>query len=60
MCSEVLLIPRVCNSAAHELASLGLNWDLGESCVWINPLSEFVTQLVAHDAVNSIGSMTRP
>jgi hypothetical protein len=33
MCNDVLLIPRACNSIAHELARLGMSWDPNEYCV---------------------------
>ena len=58
-CNDVLLVPRICNSAAHALASLGMSWDPGESCVWTNPLPEFVKSLVTCDVVESLVSITR-
>jgi ribonuclease HI len=58
--TRVLLVPRNCNSAAHALASLGMSWDPGESCVWTNPLPEFVKSLVTRDVVESLVSITRP
>ena len=51
VCEGVELIPRSCNAAAHDLAKLGLSWDPGESCVWTNPLPEFVKDLVSRDVV---------
>ena len=60
VCDDVLLVPRNCNSAAHALASLGMSWDPGESCVWTNPLPEFVKSLVTCDVVESLVSITRP
>lgn len=30
-CLSVCKIPRLCNSCAHELASLGMSWDLGST-----------------------------
>jgi len=59
-CNDVLLVPRICNSAAHALASLGMSWDPGESCVLTNPLPEFVKSLVTCDVVESLVSITRP
>jgi len=31
-CLNVYKIPRSCNSFAHDLASLGMSWDLGQFC----------------------------
>ena len=42
-------VPRSCNRGAHDLAHVGLNWDLDRSHVWIDPLPEFVTTLGARD-----------
>ena len=33
VCDDVLLVPRICNSIAHALASLGVSWDPDESHV---------------------------
>jgi hypothetical protein len=35
--NDVLSVPRVCNSVAHELARMWMSWDPGDSCVWMNP-----------------------
>jgi hypothetical protein len=34
---------------AHELAHMGLSWDLGQFHVWVVPLPEFVNTLMARD-----------
>jgi hypothetical protein len=60
MCSNILLVPRECNSAAHNLDSLSLGWDLGESFVWTSPLLKFVMNLVSHDVVELPVIMRRP
>ena len=39
---DVVHVPRSSNRCAHELAQIGLNWDLDRSHVWIDPLLEFV------------------
>jgi hypothetical protein len=51
VCSDILLVPGTCNSAAHSLASLGLSRDPGVFCIWTNPLPEFVKSFVACDVV---------
>jgi len=42
-------VPRSCNSSAHELASMGMSWDPGQSWIWTDPLPKFVNVFVAHD-----------
>ena len=51
VCSDILLVPRTCNLAAHSLASLGLSWDPDVSCIWTNRLPEFVKSFMACDVV---------
>jgi hypothetical protein len=46
---DVVHVPRCSNKCAHELAQICLNWDPDRSHVWIDPLSEFVQDLVSHD-----------
>ena len=55
MCLAVSLIPRCTNSSAHELASFGLAWDPGQSCIWTGPLpiSVNVYVQVIRDLVDS-------
>lgn len=43
-------ISRECNSCAHEIARSALVWNPDQSCVWPDPLPDFVTQLVVRDA----------
>ena len=49
VCLAISLIPRCTNSSAHELASLGLAWKPGQSCVWTGPLPGSVTMQVISD-----------
>ena len=49
MSVEFLLIPRTCNSVAHELARNGLSRDLNQPNVLLDFLPDFVTSLVGHD-----------
>jgi hypothetical protein len=60
ICNDIILIPRTCNSVAHELARLGMSWDPGESCIWTSPLPECVKCLVTRNSVESSVSITRP
>lgn len=60
VCNDVLSVPRVCNSVAHELARMGMSWDPGESCVWMNLLPELVKNLVSRNFVEPIDAITRP
>jgi hypothetical protein len=48
-CDCVPNIPCSCNLVAHEIARLGMSWDLGQSIVWLNSLPEFLNILVARD-----------
>jgi hypothetical protein len=50
----------VCNAAAHDLAQLRLSWDPDASCVWTNPFSEFVKNLVSRDVVQISDWIARP
>ena len=60
VCTDILSVPRTCNSVAHNLARVGLSWDSGEHHVWANPLPEFVNTLVARDLVEPVFPMERP
>jgi hypothetical protein len=60
VCNDVILIPRICNSVAYELANVGMSGDPGESCIWTNPLPEFVKSLVARDSIEPMVLITRP
>jgi ribonuclease HI len=48
---ECFHIPRICNSSAHEIASLGSRGDVGVSEIWEYPLPSFVQNLLAHVSV---------
>lgn len=52
--ADVVHVPRSSNRCAHELARIGLNWDPDRSHVWIDPLPEFVQELVSHDVNDSL------
>lgn len=51
VCTDILSVPRVCNSVAHNLAKVGLCWDPGVHHVWADPLPEFVKNFVARYVV---------
>ena len=46
---ECLYVPRLCNWSAHEIAALGMSWDVGMSEVWEYPVPVFVQNLVARE-----------
>ncbi|KAF8650267.1 hypothetical protein HU200_064026 [Digitaria exilis] len=46
--------PRSSNGCAHELARYGLSRDPDQDCVWLDPLPEFVSNLVARDLAESV------
>jgi hypothetical protein len=48
-CVCIRSVPRSCNVVAHEVAKLSMNWDPGQSDVWLDPLPKFVNSLVARD-----------
>jgi hypothetical protein len=48
-CVCIRSVPRSCNVVAHEVAKLSMNWDLGQSDVWLDPILEFVNSLVARN-----------
>jgi len=60
ICNDIFLVPRACNSVAHNLASLGMSWDPDESCIWTSTLPDSVKSLVARDSVEPSISITRP
>jgi hypothetical protein len=60
ICNKIVNIPRSCNLSAHEITKLALSWDLGQSNVWKDPLSEFINSLVTHDIVESTSINERP
>jgi hypothetical protein len=41
----VSYLEKLSSLCAHDLAHIGLNWDLDRSHIWIDPLLEFVTTL---------------
>uniref|UniRef100_K3YZ44 Uncharacterized protein n=1 Tax=Setaria italica TaxID=4555 RepID=K3YZ44_SETIT len=47
--SKYFFTSRSCNKCAHELARSSLSWDSDQSCVWLNPLPEFVKLLAVHN-----------
>lgn len=57
---NVILIPRCINLSAHEIARLGLSWDLGQSHVWTGPLLDRVSVQVTHDLAESGDGNDRP
>lgn len=57
---SVCNIPRSCNSSAHELASMGMSWDLGQGHVWADPLPEFVIAMAAREFAEHQSFNTRP
>jgi len=60
ICTDILSVPRACNSVAHNLARVGMSWDSGEHHVWVNPFLEFVKDFVARDIVETMSLMRRP
>ena len=56
---EFSLVSR-CVNAAHELASLSLCWDPGQSQVWDGPLPEIVNVQVTRDLAESGDGNDRP
>lgn len=59
-CSKILNVPRSCNSSVHELARIGMSWDPDQSCVWTDPIPDFVISMVAHDSVEHESLNIRP
>ena len=59
-CINICKILRLCNSSEHELASLGMSWDLGQLCVWTDHLPDFVTHWIARDLAKLQSLNTRP
>jgi len=53
-CVCVRSVPWSCNVVAHEVAKLSMNWDPGQSDVWLDPFSEFVNSLGARDLAEHI------
>ena len=47
--ASVFYVPRICNVAAHDLASIGLSGDPDHPIVWIDPLPDFVKNILARD-----------
>jgi hypothetical protein len=47
--ASVFYVPRICNVAAHDLASIGRSGDPDHPIVWIDPLPDFVKNILARD-----------
>ena len=58
--SRVCNVPRSCNSYAHELASMGMSWDPGQSWIWTDPFPEFVNVFAARDLAEHASINARP
>ncbi|TVU30824.1 hypothetical protein EJB05_22468 [Eragrostis curvula] len=54
---EFIHLPRTGNRCAHELALYGLSRDPKQPELWLDPLPEFVTELMTRDLVGSVGDL---
>lgn len=49
---DILIVPRACNSVAHEIACVSLGSNFDQFTIWTDPFPEFVNILVGRDYID--------